>query len=386
VRNINLSPIGDFICMTGYNVLTIWSRDSEAVQSFSNVLYYSKEEPKDVFASVIKQKELGIIVQSEISHDGRLIFYMEENSRSLNILYQDKIIKQTDSKDKKKEEEKQEFKLEGKLKNVVMDFNPYENIVPISAEEQEQSRLQDLKLKIEDLFHYKITHQRGNIEYFKLMFHDLYETEKKLLPNVIITVTSNNDIYLWQENIVCSEMKFVCLYIFRGLSRASFFDATLIEFPPVNPKLYHEIESKISKIFDTYNDPVLTNKKSENLLGIYHENYHEKTLDWLLILKESVMDVYRVEGLRNFPPRNVKVINFKQLQMNASPKDFHGVCKIYQASCRDMNDVISIYCLNSSFQLIKYRKNFNFKKAEELKVNGHPHSQLWKLDQLSIIN
>jgi hypothetical protein len=59
------------------------------------------------------------------------------------------------------------------------------------------------------------------------------------------------------------------------------------------------------------------------------------------------MDIYKIEGLRNFPCKNVNVISYNRIRMNDNPKDFHGVCKIYSASCRDLNDVISIYCLNS---------------------------------------
>ena len=60
-------------------------------------------------------------------------------------------------------------------------------------------------------------------------------------------------------------------------------------------------------------------KKTENPLGIYHENYTEKTLDWLLIFKDHDMDIFKVEGLRNFPPRAVKISNFRSLKMNANP-------------------------------------------------------------------
>ncbi len=73
----------------------------------------------------------------------------------------------------------------------------------------------------------------------------------------------------------------------------------------MNPKLFHEVQIKISKIFDTSNDKVLRLKKEDNKLGIFTNNYHEKTLDWILILKDSTMEVFEVECLRNFPCRNV---------------------------------------------------------------------------------
>jgi hypothetical protein len=42
-------------------------------------------------ASVIKQIDLGDIMQSEIARDGRLIIFLEANSNTINILYQDKV-------------------------------------------------------------------------------------------------------------------------------------------------------------------------------------------------------------------------------------------------------------------------------------------------------
>jgi hypothetical protein len=92
IRNISLSPIGDFMVLSGQHLLTVWSRDSETLQSFSNIIYYSKEEAKGIMASVIKQIELGDVMQSEISKDGRLIIFLENNAHTLKILYQDKIV------------------------------------------------------------------------------------------------------------------------------------------------------------------------------------------------------------------------------------------------------------------------------------------------------
>jgi len=44
--------------------------------------------------------------------------------------------------------------------------------------------------------------------------------------------------------------------------------------------------------------------------------------------------------------------------MHLNPRDFFGSAKLINASCRDFNDVVSLYTLNTSGQLIKLRKDF----------------------------
>jgi hypothetical protein len=85
----------------------------------------------------------------------------------------------------------------------ILEFNPYADIVPLTAEEMEMSKQQEMKFKIQDLSLYSLQRHKNPIEYFKMLNHDLLETEKKCLPNVLLTVTSKNEVYLWQENLAC---------------------------------------------------------------------------------------------------------------------------------------------------------------------------------------
>lgn len=78
-----------------------------------------------------------------------------------------------------------------------------------------------------------------------------------------------------------------------------------MDFPPINPKRYVELKSNISRLLDTGRDETLKIKKLDNPYGIYKENYHETTLDWILILNESILEIYKVEGLRNFPLKSL---------------------------------------------------------------------------------
>jgi hypothetical protein len=70
------------------------------------------------------------------------------------------------------------------------------------------------------------------------------------------------------------------------------------------------------------------------------------------------MDIFKAEGLRNFPQRSVNIYVWNRVKMHLNPKDFFGSAKIISASCRDFNDVVSIYTLNTNGQLIKLRKDF----------------------------
>lgn len=96
-------------------------------------------------------------------------------------------------------------------------------------------------------------------------------------------------------------MLFVCVHSFRGYQNTKFLDATFLEFPPINPKRYVELKSDNSKLFDTARDTVLKIKREDNPYGIYQENYHETTLDWVLLLNDTFIELYKLQGLRNFP-------------------------------------------------------------------------------------
>lgn len=53
-----------------------------------------------------------------------------------------------------------------------------------------------------DLNFYLLLNHRSNITNFKLMMPDLYEGFKNAIPTVITTMTVNNWVYLWYENLM----------------------------------------------------------------------------------------------------------------------------------------------------------------------------------------
>lgn len=115
-------------------------------------------------------------------------------------------------------------------------------------------------------------------------------------------------------------MQFQCLHVFKGYSQSEFFDAIFLEFPPINPKRYVELKSNVSRLFDTVSDRTLQIKNDdENYLGIYKENYVETSIDWILVLNDQIIDIYKAEGLRNFPLRSVNVYVWNRVKMNTAP-------------------------------------------------------------------
>jgi len=42
-------------------------------------------------------------------------------------------------------------------------------------------------------------------------------------------------------------------------------------------------------------------------LGIYQNSYNGTTYDWIFLLKRSKLEIYRAEGLRSFPIKNISV-------------------------------------------------------------------------------
>lgn len=103
-------------------------------------------------------------------------------------------------------------------------------------------------------------------------------------------------------------MQFTCVHAFRGYSQYTFFDAAFLDFPPINPKRYVELKANVSRLFDTTGDRNLQLKKDdENVFGIFKQNYVETSIDWIIVLNDQIIDIFKVEGLRNFPLRTVTV-------------------------------------------------------------------------------
>lgn len=101
-------------------------------------------------------------------------------------------------------------------------------------------------------------------------------------------------------------MQFNCIHTIRAYQKCEFFDAAFLDFPPINPKRYVEMKANVSRMFDTTHDnDLLLKKDEENHLSILKPNYVETSIDWILILNDQIIDIYKAEGLRNFPYRNV---------------------------------------------------------------------------------
>lgn len=62
VKNISMSPLGDFFCISGDGVMSIWGRDNEASTSFYNFMHYSNEECKELISGIMKKINLGNII------------------------------------------------------------------------------------------------------------------------------------------------------------------------------------------------------------------------------------------------------------------------------------------------------------------------------------
>jgi hypothetical protein len=64
---------------------------------------------------------------------------------------------------------------------------------------------------------------------------------------------------------------------------------SFLDFPPINPKRYFELRSKVSKLLDSSRDTTLKTKKEDNKYGIYQRNYDQTTSDWILVLVDETL-------------------------------------------------------------------------------------------------
>ena len=87
----------------------------------------------------------------------------------------------------------------------------------------------------------------------------------------------------------------------RGLQKLPALMSAFLIFLQSIQKRFYEIRSTVSRLFDTSKDQVLKMKKEENRFGIYEQNYKEVSYDWLMLLNNDKLDIYRISGLKNFP-------------------------------------------------------------------------------------
>lgn len=78
------------------------------------------------------------------------------------------------------------FKKEEKV-DTILAYNPYATLNVVDADTY--ARNQDVKYMQDELIEYCLPTHRFQIEYFKVLNHDIYECEKRTLANIILTVT-----------------------------------------------------------------------------------------------------------------------------------------------------------------------------------------------------
>lgn len=394
MRNLSISQIGDFFTFSGDGIFSVWVRDTPTDFTFTQFVHHSRGDTKGVIAQVIQQDEtLGSVIQQEVAPDGRLIVCLEARSKTVKVYYQDTLnLGKHAAEDKDREDDYYRSDNYGRggrgyygggfgrpkedRVEVQLDYNPYaaDNERGAGNPFEMQAQKTELSYQTDAVSVYRLPEHRHEIEYFKLMHHDIFECEKRFLPNIILTLTRKNEVMIWQENLNNPDMDFICVHQLRTYMKSEFFDAIFLDFPPINPKRYVEMKTNVSRLFDSEHDKNLILKKDENPYSIFKPNYVETSIDWVLVLNDQIIDIYKAQGLRNFPQRNIQVTLWNRYKMGYSPRDFYGSCKIVSASCRDFNDVISMYTLNSTGQLIKLRKDF--------KEQGQGK---WRVDKVAIL-
>jgi hypothetical protein len=88
---LRFSPIGDFFVATGEKVLNIWRKDdSMAGEKYSSEYFLACDNQLAIpsrYNKFVDDNQLGRIIQSEISVEGRLIATLEEDKKYIKIWY-----------------------------------------------------------------------------------------------------------------------------------------------------------------------------------------------------------------------------------------------------------------------------------------------------------
>lgn len=157
-----------------------------------------------------------------------------------------------------------------------------------------------------DLAAYELLPHRSEIESFKVKSIDVQEAFSKYLPTVLIINTKRHGTYLWYENLMSDTIDFQCFHVFRPDRASPILDLSFLEFPPVNPKKYHFLNRERSLLFQPEKRKIEPGSLSERF-GSYEANYSDETFDWLFVLKSKSMIVYKIEGLRQYPTKNISL-------------------------------------------------------------------------------
>jgi hypothetical protein len=216
-----------------------------------------------------------------------------------------------------------------------------------------------------DLDYYMLLSHNSTITSFKMLMPDLYEGFKNAIPTVIATITQKGWIFLWYENLMDKNMAFMCAHVFKPNHNEIINDLAFLDYPMINPKRYHDLKEKHSYIFNPEKNKVTMIKKSYNHLGVYENSYDGTTYDWIFLLKKNSLEIYRAEGLRNFPIKNINIVLKSELDLaHKTVPIVHLPVQIFKVNCRDFNDKISFYGINKSFQLVKYRRDLAHKTTK----------------------
>jgi hypothetical protein len=209
-----------------------------------------------------------------------------------------------------------------------------------------------------DLNFYLLLSHKSKVTGFKLLKPDLYEGFKNAIPTVITTTTEKGWTFLWYENLMDKNVAFMCAHVFKPEQNDLINDVAFLDFPPLHPEKYHDLKEKKSYIFKPDTNKITMIKKSHNKLGVYQNSYDGTTYDWIFLLKKNSFEIYRAEGLRNFPIKNINIVLKSEIDFShkVMPR-LHLPTQILSISCRDFNDKISLYGVNKSYQVIKYRRD-----------------------------
>ena len=216
-----------------------------------------------------------------------------------------------------------------------------------------------------ELEYYLLLSHKSEITNFKVLMPDLYEGFKHAIPTVIATVTKKGWIFLWYENLMDQNISFMCAHVFKPNQNDIINDICFLEYPVLHPERYHELKEKHSYIFNPEKNKIAQIKKSHNNLGVYQNSFEETTYDWIYLLKDKKLEIYRAEGLRNFPIKHINVTLKSEisLRLKMTPR-LHHPHKLFSISIRDFNDKISFYGVNKSLQLVKYRRDLHQKASK----------------------
>jgi len=220
---------------------------------------------------------------------------------------------------------------------------------------------------------YELPDVSGPISSVKFLLRETHELDARPIPATMFTLINDScgrrTVQLWVESLNDPDLSFTCVRSITPVAspqKTRIFDAEFIYLPSAQPR--DQISCPVlpwhtSKLFNTKRDKVLQLKKrqlrpEDDPLGMCYPNVPETSVDWIAIMNDNTIEVYKCSGLKNFPIiEGHSVSLFKVVQTSSNSSDLltlRAHSFVSPPVCLKFDDHPIFICANRFGQFLRF--------------------------------